>query len=325
MNIFIILSTYNGSSYIREQIQSIRDQSYDQWKLLIRDDGSTDNTREIIQEFVDSDKRITFFDKYPGNLGALKSFNILANQALKLNADYLLFSDQDDVWEPWKINESLELVQKTEKASPKDTPVLVHTDLQVVDENMDPIDDSYLKYQHMRNESRDAMKVLLSQNYITGCSMMANKPLILIAQPIADSIIMHDWWYGLCASTTGKIAYIDKPSIKYRQHMANIYGSIGFTNMILSEGRLRSFLSRKKSNYLVSYIQDHALRDRLSATKYSKSRNFAILEKYCSMGKLSGIQRVFLAMKLGLHQQGILRNMYFYYSLLFTKPFNPGD
>ena len=314
------MSTFNGSSYIREQVSSIQKQTLDTWELLIRDDGSSDNTVEIIQEYIDTDKRISLVSEKQANLGAMKSFNALINIASERNADYLMFCDQDDFWEPWKIEKTLQLMLYTEKINPPGTPILAHTDLFVVDSDLKQISASYLRHQRMHNAENRDLQTLLSQNYVTGCTIMINKDLLTIAQPIPDVAIMHDWWYSLCASVTGKIAFLDTPTIKYRQHSTNVYGSSGFFNMLFSGKRLHTYLSRKRSNYLNSYSQDLALRERLAGTKYCNTRKFDILNKYCSIGKKPVILRLFIAIRLGIHQQGILRNFFFFYSLIFIEP-----
>ena len=217
------MSTFNGSSYIREQVSSIQEQTHGSWELLIRDDGSSDNTVKIIQEYIDSDKRISLVSEKQENLGAVKSFNVLLNIAIERNADYLMFCDQDDFWEPWKIEKTLQLMLHTENINPPGTPILAHTDLFVVDSGLKPIADSYLRYQRMHNTENRDLQTLLSQNYVTGCTVMINRHLLTIAQPIPDISIMHDWWYSLCASVTGKIVFLDTPNIKYIQHSTNVY------------------------------------------------------------------------------------------------------
>ena len=110
MKIHILLSTYNGEQFLAEQIQSIPQQTVQDWKLLIRDDGSTDRTREIIREFVAQDSRIHWINENESkNLGVIKSFHNLAQFE---EADVYFFSDQDDVWLPQKLELSLAEARK---------------------------------------------------------------------------------------------------------------------------------------------------------------------------------------------------------------------
>ena len=110
MKVNILLSTYNGEQYLKEQVKSIQDQTYQDWQLLIRDDGSTDGTVEIIQELVAQDERIRFINEGTvENLGVIKSFHTLLKYE---KADLYCFSDQDDVWLPEKIALQVEEAEK---------------------------------------------------------------------------------------------------------------------------------------------------------------------------------------------------------------------
>ena len=129
MKVTILMSTYNGENFLAEQIESIQQQTYTDWTLLIRDDGSKDKTRDIINRFSLEDDRIVFINPdQTENLGVIKSFFTLLKYQ---ESDYYLFSDQDDTWLPEKL--SLQL----EKASqyPSNKPLLVYTDLKVVNQD----------------------------------------------------------------------------------------------------------------------------------------------------------------------------------------------
>ncbi|MCD0023384.1 glycosyltransferase, partial [Streptococcus agalactiae] len=118
-------ATYNGEKFLAQQIESIQKQTFKEWNLLIRDDGSSDKTCDIIRNFTAKDSRIRFINENEHhNLGVIKSFFTLVNYEV---ADFYFFSDQDDVWLPEKLSVSLEAAKH--KAS--DVPLLVYTDLKV--------------------------------------------------------------------------------------------------------------------------------------------------------------------------------------------------
>ena len=102
--------------------------------------------------------------------------------------------------------------------------MLVHCDLQVVDENLQPIADSLAQYQGL-DTSRNRFSDLLISNLVTGCTALFNEALARKALPISGAAIMHDWWLALVASAFGKVIYLDTPLIRYRQHGSNTIGA----------------------------------------------------------------------------------------------------
>lgn len=169
MKVNILLSTYNGEQYLKEQVKSIQDQTYQDWQLLIRDDGSTDGTVEIIQELVAQDERIRFINQGTiENLGVIKSFHALLKYE---KADLYCFSDQDDVWLPEKI--ALQ-VAEAEK-HPQEVPLLVYTDLKVVDENLNVQHESMIRTQS--DHANTELIQELTENTVTGGVAMINHAL----------------------------------------------------------------------------------------------------------------------------------------------------
>ena len=169
MKVNILLSTYNGEQYLKEQVKSIQDQTYQDWQLLIRDDGSTDGTVEIIQELVAQDERIRFINQGAiENLGVIKSFHALLKYE---KADLYCFSDQDDVWLPEKI-----ALQVAEAAKhPQEVPLLVYTDLKVVDENLNVQHESMIRT-HSDHANTELIQEL-TENTVTGGVAMINHAL----------------------------------------------------------------------------------------------------------------------------------------------------
>ena len=166
------MSTYNGREFIAQQIQSIQKQTFENWNLLIRDDGSSDETPKIIADFAKSDARIRFInaDKRE-NFGVIKNFYTLLKYE---KADYYFFSDQDDVWQPQKLELTLASVEKENNQ----IPLMVYTDLTVVDRDLQVLHDSMIKTQsHHANTS---LLEELTENTVTGGTMMVNHCLCLL-------------------------------------------------------------------------------------------------------------------------------------------------
>ena len=224
-SIDILLATYNGQAYLREQIDSILAQSNQDWQLLIRDDGSNDNTVSIIKDYVAkySDK-ILLIEDSENHLGASLNFSRLLENS---TAEYIMFSDQDDVWLPRKVEATLNLMKATEKAYPN-KPILVHTDLRVVDSRLKIIAKSLWKYQGIPPEIGNNANRVVLQNCATGCTIMINSKAKEISLPVPKEAIMHDWWLAINAAKHGKIVYIPKQLVLYRQHSNNAVGAKKF-------------------------------------------------------------------------------------------------
>lgn len=219
--VIILLSTYNGEKFLKEQLDSLLKQDFSEWVCHIRDDGSKDKTCEIIKTYVDS-YPLKFINKTTNeNKGAAQSFLELLGTTENKENTYYMFCDQDDVWNANKISLCLKKMKQNE--TQKKGPVLIHTDLRIVDERLQTINNSMEEYMHLDFE-KSAFCNLLIQNNITGCTMMINNDLkkqIIIR----EEIIMHDWWIALVASITGKIDYVKESTILYRQHNQNVVGA----------------------------------------------------------------------------------------------------
>jgi len=221
-SIDILLATYNGQDYLREQIDSILAQSNQDWRLVIRDDGSVDNTLSIIKDCVARyPDKIVFIEDEGNHLGASLNFQRLLEHSV---AEYIMFCDQDDVWLPRKVERTLNLMKATEEKYPN-KPVLVHTDLRVVDSRLKTIARSTWRYQGTSPEiGNDADKVVL-QNVATGCTIMINQKAKDVSMPIPKEAIMHDWWIVINVAKHGRIVYIPDQLVLYRQHANNAVGA----------------------------------------------------------------------------------------------------
>ena len=216
MKVNILMSTYNGQQFLAEQIRSIQEQSYTDWTLFIRDDGSSDNTKEILKDFEHQDSRIHLIDSDKSdNLGVIKSFHKLVNHD---RADYYFFSDQDDVWLPNK----LELSLKEAQYYLADLPLMVYMDLKVVNQDLKIMTESMVKSQS--HHANTELVQELTENTVTGGVAMINHALAEMWQE-TDDILMHDWYLALLASAFGNLVFIDQPGELYRQHSDNVLGA----------------------------------------------------------------------------------------------------
>ena len=218
MKVTILMSTYNGENFLAEQIESIQQQTYTDWTLLIRDDGSKDKTREIIKRFALEDDRITFINPdQTENLGVIKSFFTLLKYQ---ESDYYLFSDQDDTWLPEKLSLQLEEASRY----PSDKPLLVYTDLKVVNQDLEVLHESMIRTQSDHANTKLVQE--MTENTVTGGVSLINHALAeLWTGEETNELLMHDWYLGLLASAFGNLVYIDQPTELYRQHADNVLGA----------------------------------------------------------------------------------------------------
>ncbi len=214
----IALASYNGAKYITQQIESIRRQTYKNIEIIVSDDMSTDGTLDILDHL-----HRQGIIKEVGNrqkLGVIKNFE---NALRYCTGSYVAFADQDDVWLPDKIEKSLSLLVQLEQEHGKNTPALVYTDATVVDDQLNVISTSYLGTKKL-NPSQVKLRHLIVENVPTGCTMLMNRALANKISEIPSKVTMHDVFTALTASCFGKMAYLDEPTLLYRQHAQNVYG-----------------------------------------------------------------------------------------------------
>ena len=247
--VLILLATYDGNRYVREQIDSILAQDYKDWLLVLSDDG--EKTSEILDEYAERYPQRIIRYRAGRRFGSAKAHFMHLLNYFKGYAPYVMFSDQDDVWNSTKISITLAAMKETE--TDFDGPVLVHTDVRVVDTNLREISPSFFDYAHL-GRRRYQPKAILLQNIVTGCTMMMNRKLANLATITVnvDSIVMHDHWLALIAAFFGKIAFIDTPTMLYRQHGDNSCGA----KPLLSIGSI--FAAFKRKHYRVLSVQAEA-------------------------------------------------------------------
>jgi rhamnosyltransferase len=218
----ILLSTFDGAPYLPAQLESLRRQTQESWRLLIRDDGSADGTVGLLSAFARANPNVAIVREPAGRLGVRDSFFALLG---KSTAPYFMFCDQDDVWLPGKIAETLNPL----RTAPADEPSAAFTDLRVVDADAAPVAESFMAFQRINLLEALQWPRLLTQNAVVGCTLMGNAALRkkALEPPAAnrDAALMHDGWLALIARSMGQLIYLDRPTVLYRQHGGNVLGS----------------------------------------------------------------------------------------------------
>jgi len=298
----ILISTYNGAEHLKEQVDSLYTQTYSTIEIIARDDGSSDATMSILKSY-----NIKMLD-IKENLGAKRSFGELLNYAVaNSDSDYFMFCDQDDVWKNDKIEKTILKMQEMEKELPKE-PILIHTDLEVVDENLNNMDTSMWHYEYL-NPELNSFNRLLMQNTITGCTVMVNKRLAQLALPIPNEVIMHDWWLGLVASKFGRIGYLDEATIKYRQHNSNSIGAKGFSYSLIL---LKFYTIFCKNELHIKHLHVKVKQAEAFLDAYKDNldiNTIEMLEDYVSIEQKSFWGKRVILTRYKLLKQGFLRNL----------------
>lgn len=221
-NIAILLATYNGALYLREQIESLLNQTFTDWHLFIHDDGSTDGTRDIIDTYVRAyPTKISMLD-YPSQGGACRNFFSLLET---VEAPYYMFCDQDDVWLADKVEKTFCRMKLLEQQH-HETPLIVHSDLMLTDACLNVIDTSFVRNQRIKLEAIKEYEDYAATNTVTGCTTLFNQQAKACMRRPYDKAILHDAWLCLSVVAQGGVVYfIDEPLVKYRQHGNNTLGS----------------------------------------------------------------------------------------------------
>lgn len=319
--VHILLGTYNGARYVREQIFSIQRQKVDNWRMLVRDDGSTDETLEMLKTISSADRRIRLVEDQEQNLGVIGNYARLMVEARNEGAKVVFFSDQDDLWLPDKIIGHLQHLESLQNQYGKEMPLLVHSDLMVVDEKINILNRSFMNYQGIGHENDSQLKILLVQNFVTACASAINRPLLELALPLPEKILMHDWWIALCAAACGRIGYISHPTVLYRQHGTNVIGAKNFWDMLnpFKTIPLDRWKTGKK-HFLGSIYQAKALMKRMNRNSQKLNDDTAILaQAYVNCLTLNAAGRILRIIRLGLRRQGHVRQVLFLLRLILTK------
>lgn len=299
----ILLATYNGSKYIGEMIESIVSQDYQDWHLIVSDDQSTDNTREILDAYVEK-----FADKMTHYRSGCR-FGNAQNHFMHLlsefhDAPYIMFADQDDVWHPDKIRKTYQKMKETENDSA--FAVMVHTDLRVVDQELNCIHPSFMRMSDISG-TRVQTKQLLLQNVVTGCTMMLNRKAaeIAIQYQTDEKIAMHDWWIALLCSVCGKIGYLNEATIDYRQHGTNSVGAKNVRSIkhICNQLKTRQFTRNMEGTYANAAMFLQCFAPLIPRNKKK------MIARYADLANKNGFVRRLSYIRYGFWKAGFLRKI----------------
>jgi len=292
----ILMATYNGEKYVKEQIDSIIHQTYENWKLLIRDDNSTDKTLEILKEYEKKDKRIKVIEDKKGNLGFVKNFEELL---IYSNKEWVMFSDQDDYWLENKIEKYVSILN----SNPKDIlkkPILIHSNSFICNDNLEIIKKEFINSNIASKYNEDSYYFFY---FVQGSTVLINRVMIDLALPFSKNVTVHDRYLHLLAEFLGKRIFINESLIKYRQHSNNKIGAKG--SSIISKILKKRYFHNEDRELILEiqnkYTEKLEIEKRKKIEKYleiTNDKKNRFLRFYLSIEfKMSIKKRLFMLLK----------------------------
>ncbi|MGO3447035.1 MAG: glycosyltransferase [Kluyvera intermedia] len=290
------MSTYNGDKYLSEQLDSLL-LLEGHPDIYIRDDGSTDKTKNIIKKYQSVHERITLIEG--GNIGVVASFIALIQSVPSAKYSYYSFCDQDDFWEVDKVSRAIECIKDNNGAA------MYCSTLNVVDASLE------FKFLSSYPDKSPGLANALVENIVTGCTCVLNDIAfnkIKSYLPVADRIVMHDWWFYLVMSSLGSIYFDRQSRIKYRQHGQNVAGmKRTFSDIV------QKFKKPKKSKYppLISQLQEF---QRVCGGLLSNADSNNLRQLIDVLSKRRKIAFICLVLNKRIYRQSIANNLSLIYS-----------
>ena len=223
VNLEVVLATFNGDLFLEEQLQSLWRQELRPDQLIVFDDGSTDSTSNILEQW--QQRHPAWIKRLPPaseRLGPTAAFNRLLQQS---SAPYIALCDQDDVWHPERLATGLNILKQVEASHPfgSQQPLLLHSDAELINSEGRPLNRTLWQWHHYGGELPGLIE-LAQHNSVTGCTIILNRALLQQALPITGDAVFHDHWLALVARHKGKILSCSRPLLAHRRHRHNSSG-----------------------------------------------------------------------------------------------------
>jgi glycosyltransferase involved in cell wall biosynthesis len=291
----VLLSTYNGEKFVRDQIASIQSQTVDSVFINIRDDGSTDRTIDIVRSYSLDNDNIEIDENK--NVGVVGSFFHLLYSTGK-DSEFVAFSDQDDVWHKDKLEIA---VRRLAKVKPS-VPAMYCCRTRLVDENL-----KFLGYGHGLPRPASLGNAIL-QNIATGCTIVLNRSAVDILCkycPNIDKVLMHDWWIYLVISCFGEVIFDDNAHIDYRQHGGNVVGVSVGPGLWIQRFK-RAFI--RDNRRLIGQVEEFF---RLYGNELSEKQRMLCLDFLNEAGSSNLFSRLRYAVRAPIYRQSLVDDFIF--------------
>jgi glycosyltransferase involved in cell wall biosynthesis len=300
----VLLATWNGERFIEEQLESVFRQRFQNFRLIVRDDLSTDSTLEIVERYRSRhpDRVVVSLNKC--RMGPCRTFSLLAENSV---TPYVAFCDQDDIWREDRLAIGLAAAKSIEADHGIHTPVLVFSDLTLVGPDNQMLAPSMWKMKHV-NPRRASLGTMLVQNLVSGCTILANRSLLLHAVPIPEGAVMHDFWLGLVAAAFGVLHPLYEATVRYRQHQGNAIGAGNSWRTVDALKRL-TVDEQFKEGIDASRRQSRVFASRYASQLSAQQEN--TLEAWTRSQDLPAVLRQWALYRNGLRRTTLLNNLAF--------------
>jgi len=312
----ILLATYNGEKHLAELLDSLLNQTFQDFRILIADDASTDGTRKVLQKYRDDHPDKILYMAYPDNVGVIGNFSRLGDLS---DAPYVMFSDQDDVWFPNKIAATLDNMKKAEVEYGADIPLCVHSDIVVVDEDLKILAPSFRRHVPI-DPTRIKLQQALMGTPNMGCASMINRKMLQLAFPIPLEAAMHDFWMALVGSAFGKVIPFDDKLLYYRHHGGNFCGAFrhqpikSMYQMLRNERYARGQNRGIYAKMITAFVFYKRYQGLLSESQKD------ILRAFIEMKNGSRFNEIKVRLKYGFLRWGFLLMLHDFLCLFLTGP-----
>ncbi len=298
VSIQILLATYNGERYLPDLLRSLSDQEEPGFQVLWQDDGSTDSTQELLSNLWEKDSRFRPGCSQGTHLGPAGNFLSLLRQS---DADEMLLCDQDDFWERKKVGALHRALEDAAARFGPQTPILIHSDCSVIDENGRELSPSFFRLEGWDPEAT-TLQQLLVQNNATGCTMLLNRPLadLVCRYGRAESMFMHDWFIALTAASFGRVIFLNQPLTRYRQHQGN---TIGASRASLAQRALQVYGNKQKARERIALTYTHTLAFQQAFGEALPAPAAGLIRDYLATRDMPRMSRILAVRRLGCVMQ----------------------
>lgn len=296
--VHIVLATYNGERFLREQLDSLVCQSHENITIEVCDDGSQDGTLAIVGEYCEKDTRISLHVNEE-NEGYVRNFLKGIKRSV---APYIMLCDQDDIWHKNKVEKTLAKMKQVEKSG-KDIPILVYSDAMNFDSDTGKELGYFHKNSHLNTKKVDTPHLFM-ENKCIGCTTMVNRKMQSYLEELPEEIRVHDWWLALISSHFGKIEYLAEPTLLYRQHSGNMIGGDTYGNYVkerLSKVEKQRYVLQQTYRQGAAFLE--CFREQMS------KEQIQIAEQFAQMENAGWFEKRKRMIANGFYKSGLVRNI----------------